>query len=131
MRKMKLVCLLLCVVTVLSSTAIAEGITPYSDNVFATWSAVLTDTKVGDFSATTYKIYDEIKVSKCVLEQKVNGRWISKGDLPTPASMKNTVCYAGAYDYARYLSDGCTYRLQVTFWADGYEMTRYSSEKSY
>lgn len=131
MKKMKLVCLVLCVLTVLSSTAIAEGITPYSDNVFISWSAILTDTKVGDFSAVTYDNYNEIKVSKCVLEQKVNGRWVNKGELPKPSGMKNTFVFSGACDYASYLSDGCTYRLKVTFWADGYEMTRTSSEKSY
>ncbi len=131
MRKIKLVCLLLCVITVLSSSAIAESITPYSDSVFASWYAILTETKVGDFGASAYKFYDEIKISKCVLEQKVNGKWVNKGELPKPSSMTNTCCYAGAYDYARYLSDGCTYRVQVTFWADGYEMTRYSPETSY
>ena len=126
MKKIKLVCLLLCIVTLLSSTALADSIVPYSDEVFASWSVVLTTTKVAYFSASAYKTYDEIKVSKCVLEQKLDGMWVDKGEVPVPASMKNTTFYSGVYDYVRFIATGYTYRLKVTFWADGYEMTRYS-----
>lgn len=109
----------------------AEELTPYSDSVFVSWSAMLYEDKTAGFSASAHAEYNEIKISKCILEQKVNGRWINKGHLTKPAPMKNTFFYEGACDYSAVLFEGCTYRMEVTFWADGHEMTRYSPERTY
>lgn len=131
MKKNSLMCLLLCVVILFSNVAIAETATPYSDSVFVSWYAILTSDKIAEFAVSAHQFHDEIKISKCILEQKVKDNWINKGHLPKPSGMTNTSSYVGACDYSAYIFSGCTYRIQVTFWADGHEMTRYSNERTY
>lgn len=131
MKRLLLISLLLCTMMLIMSDALAEEVSPYSDSVFVSWAAVLHENKKAEFSASTYAYYKEIKISKCILEEKINGRWINRGHLTKPDPMYDTIFYAGVCDYSSVIFSGRTYRMEVTFWADGHEMTRYSNERTY
>ena len=108
----------------------AEGLTPRADLVFQDANAILFSGKYVVFTASTYDVADSISVTSARLEKKVNGVWTVDKDLACPAVQNNCIQYTSTVYYTSEISTG-TYRIVVTFCADGHSITRTSNERTY
>lgn len=112
--------------------AFAQQIMPLSDSEFDVVTTILKSTKKVTFDCTTYEIKNSISVSSCWLEKKAtNGTWFYVCALTPPSLVRtNTFAYAATVDYSSYIGTG-TYRIWVTYNADGHTVTRCSNERTF
>lgn len=79
----------------------------------------------------TYENKDTIKVTACWLEKKVGQDWEFDCSLTPPTEEShNTNGYAASFNCLSSIGSG-TYRLAATFNADGYEITRRSTDVTF
>lgn len=91
----------------------------------------LANTRDATFVGKTYDEQASIYVTSCTLQKKDSSGWFHFCNLPSPPEVcTNTYTYGGWADYASFIGVG-TYRIKATFNADGYEITRYSNERSF
>lgn len=112
------------------SCSFAEEITPRADLVFQNASATLCSGKFVVFTALTYDIADSVSVTSVQLEKKVNGNWSYVTDLACPSEQTSCFRYSQTEYYTSDISTG-TYRVIVTFCADGHTITRTSNERTF
>ena len=112
------------------SFSFADEIAPRADLVFQNANATLCSGKYIVFSALTYDEADSISVTSVRLEQKVNGSWSYVTNLACPSSQSSCIRYNQTKYYTSEISTG-TYRVVVTFCADGHSITRTSNERTY
>ncbi len=100
--------------------------------VFATKSAGLSASKSGSMTATTSVVCKKIYVSAVRLQRKSGTSWIDVGSLPCPTTTSvNDDSFVATKSYSSYCTSGNTYRIIVTFNADGYAATATSNSASY
>ena len=129
MKRILSLCLVLVFSFTLCSSALAGVLR--ADEVFEAAFATLKTTKKIAFSASTVEIKKSISVTACQLEKKVNEKWEDAGSLTPPSFVMNNVKgYLYTEDYSSDIGTG-TYRVKVTFNADGYEISRYSNERTF
>ncbi len=131
MRKIRLISVIMAIQMLLTlSCAFADQITPRADLVFQNATAALSSRKYVVFSALTYDVADSVSVTSVRLEQKVNGTWSYVTDLSCPPSQTSCYRYMQTEYYTSEISTG-TYRVVVTFCADGHSITRPSNERTF
>jgi len=129
--KIRLVSAFVAILVLLTATySYAEGLTPRADLVFQDANAILCSGKYVVFTASTYDVADSISVTSVRLEKKVNGEWSTDRDLPCPSAQNDCIQYTSTVYYTSAISTG-TYRIVVTFCADGHSITRTSNERTY
>lgn len=107
----------------------ADGIMPYADPEFQQAYISFYADKEALFECSTYEPKDTLYVKNCQLQKKVGNTWVNIGD-----STKGTTRYnANLYSYSKKysISASGTYRVKGTFVADGYTLTKYSSERTF
>lgn len=116
-----LVCLL--------SVGYCDEITPYADEIFDEYFTSLNASGMADFYAACYRYCSSISVTSVVLQKKnLFGIWsYNKTLVPPSAVFTNSYYYAAAKSYSSDIGTG-TYRLQVTYTAEGHSLTTYSNE---
>lgn len=125
--KKALVCILLICLFMTSFNALA-AIT--ADPEFDSASITLGSQKLVVYSANLYNKKDSIKVVSAILYRKLGDNWYHVGILPVPSNEYSGYSYGASIDYSSYISTG-TYRVQATFEADGYQITRNSNERTF
>ena len=103
-----------------------------SDDIFNSASVTLSSNKKAVFSAETRSEKNTIKITQVVLqEQNSDGNWVFVCNLTRPTyESHNNIYYGTSKYYTSSIGTG-TFRLYVTFWADGYTVSRYSNSKTY
>lgn len=131
MMKMRFVSVILAIVMLMTiSCAYADEVMPRADLVFESATAALCSGKFVVFTALTYDIADSVSVTSVQLEQKVDGNWEYVTDLACPSEQTSCFRYSQTVYYTSEISTG-TYRVVVTFCADGHSITRTSNERTY
>lgn len=129
--KIRLISVFMAIMLIMTiSCALADEITPRADLVFQNATASLCSGKYVVFTALTYDVADSVSVTSVRLEQKVNGTWSYVTDLSCPPSQTSCFRYSQTEYYTSEISTG-TYRVVVTFCADGHSITRPSNERTY
>lgn len=72
-----------------------------------------------------------VGISSCTLQQQNGSRWVFASNLDTPAGATDTAWYSAEMDYSSSMKSGNTYRLSVTFTADGESITMTSASVTY
>lgn len=120
---------LICIIAILCIGIAIAG--TLADSVFEYGSTTLSASKTASFSAETISPVSSIKVTRVQLFMKMGIIWVYIGDLPVPSDEAiNTTYFSATYNYSGFIGTG-QYRLNVTFTADGYNMSRYSSTVTY
>ena len=101
-----------------------------ADPEFCSASITLTSNKLVVYSANLNYEKDSIKVVSAILYRKLGNNWYHVGILPVPSNEYSGYSYGASIDYSSYISTG-TYRVQATFEADGYQITRNSNERTF
>ncbi len=101
-----------------------------ADPEFRSASITLTSNKLVVYSANLNYEKDSIKVVSAILYRKLGDNWYHVGILPVPSNEYSGYSYGASIDYSSYISTG-TYRVQATFEADGYQITRNSNERTF
>ncbi len=101
-----------------------------ADPEFGSASITLSSQKLVVYSAVLVNEKDSIKVVSAILYRKLGDNWYHVGILPVPSNEYSGYSYGASIDYSSYISTG-TYRVQATFEADGYQITRNSNEKTF
>ena len=121
----------LLVIAVGISCSLAEAIMPLADDVFDATKVDLSPTGRVKLYCATYENKDTIKVTACWLEKKVGQDWEFDCSLTPPTEEShNTNGYAASFNCLSSIGSG-TYRLAATFNADGYEITRRSTDVTF
>lgn len=129
--KMRLISVAISIVMMLTvSCSFADEVMPRADLVFQSAYATLCSGKYVVFSAFTYDMADSISVTSVQLEQKINENWSYVTDLTCPSEQTACYRYSQTEYYTSEISTG-TYRVVVTFCADGHSITRTSNERTY
>ena len=129
--KIRLISVLMVIQLLLTiSCSYADEITPRADLVFQEATAALCSGKFVVFTALTYDVADSVSVTSVRLEQKVNGNWSYVTDLACPPEQTACFRYSQTEYYTSEISTG-TYRVVVTYCADGHSITRTSNERTY
>ncbi len=125
--------LLICVMaSALFLTAYASEASLFADEVFASATANLKSSKFTIFTCVLIGYADEIKITSCELQKKVNGGWIAITPLPAPDTVAyDTDVLATDMDYSSEITEAGTYRISFTADADGHSITRYSNERTF
>lgn len=116
---------------IMLNIAFAAEIVPYADTEFRRVTASLTTNKTVSFSCLTIQEKEQIAITSCWLQKKINNKWSWAGSLEAPTTIAtNTTMYAAVMDYSDKIGSG-TYRIGFTINADGHAITRYSNERTY
>ncbi len=130
-RTAKTVFCAMIIITISVSSAFAEGIMPYADEVFDSITASLYTTGGVAFSCMACMTLNSIKMTDCWLQIKTGNRWSKVCDLEVPTTVaENTFAYSAYMDYSDSIGTG-TYRVGFTMNADGHTVTRYSNERTF
>lgn len=134
-KRIMISCLILIFLTLFAATSLAEKISPYASEIFFSYSITLYSDKTADFQCCTYPVCSSIKVSSCVLQEKETSllgkvTWNDVKSLSVPGSQSNVSVYANVKDYSSDIGKG-TFRLKVTFTAEGESQTVYSNTKTF
>ena len=123
----------LCMMIVLMAcTALADDIMPRADEVFHRASAALYSDKWVTYNCVVYETAEELKITSCWLQKKVDGTWVWQRSLPTGGVVaRNTNSMVYDVDYTSYITGAGTYRVGFTANADGHAITRYSNERTF
>lgn len=129
--KIRFVSVIIGILLLMTTTcSLADEITPRADLVFQNATATLCSGKYVVFSALTYDVADLVSVTSVQLERKVNGNWSYVADLACPPDQTSCFRYSQTKYYTSEISSG-TYRVVVTFCADGHSITRTSNVRTY
>lgn len=132
LMKISVAAVLVCLVMIMVSNAYASDIGLFSDKVFDRASLTLYSDKTVSFSASTWGTKKSISVTSCSLQKKNGEKWERVKGLTAPKTVaSNAYLYSSDMDYSDDIPDGGTYRVGAVFDADGYSITRYSSERSF
>ncbi|MBQ6950722.1 MAG: hypothetical protein IJN44_04425 [Clostridia bacterium] len=101
-----------------------------ADPEFMSATIALGSQKLVVYSAVLNYEKDSIKVVSAILYRKLGNNWYHVGILPVPTNVDTGYSYGSSIDYSSYISTG-TYRVQATFDADGYQITRNSNERTF
>lgn len=112
------------------SYSFADEIAPCADLVFQNAGATLCPGKYVVFTALTYDVAESVSITSVQLEQEVNGNWTYIADLECPPAQTSCFRYSQTKYYTSEISTG-TYRVVVTFCADGHSITRTSNERTF
>ena len=128
MKKQIAIILILCYLVTLS-TALASTL---ADSVFDYTATNLSSSKSASFLAETFNTASSIKVTRVRLYKKNDSNnWVYIQDLSVPTEEStNSYYYASNKDYSDSIDTG-TYRLYVTYCADGHSISRYSNTRTY
>ena len=110
----------------------AESIIPYASDVFISYSASLSSSKIATFSCDLKKEYASVKVSKCVIQKctKEDCKWKDVKTLSNVCSATNSDYLSGSKDLSSYIGSG-TYRISVTYTAGGESRTITSNKRTF
>lgn len=123
------VALLLCANVVLVASA---DIAPMASPVFVSKTAGLTTAMVAGMTCSTSVICNKIYVSAVTLQRKSGSNWVNAGSLPCPtATATNAFSFGTSKDYSSYCIRGNTYRVVITFNADGVTASATSGSSTY
>jgi len=104
---------------------------PFANQNISTAGVSLSSSMNAKFICSTNG-YFTISVTSVKLEVKnSDGTWKSAGNLPAPASQKNTTGLNKTVDYSSYCTKNKTYRITATFNAGSESVTRTSSAVVY
>ncbi len=112
------------------SCSFADEITPRADLVFQSATPTLCSGRYVVFSALVYDVADSVSVTSVQLEKKVNSTWTYVTDLICPPEQTSCLRYLQTVYYTNEIATG-TYRVVVTFCADGHSITRTSNERTF
>ncbi len=130
-KRISIIFALSLIVTIACGIAQAADIMPYADIVFDSATAYLAADKYVTFDCEAWGWQSYIMLTQCSLEQKINGSWVSAGDLPVPPDVQtNTLAFGLDVDYSAYIGSG-TFRICFTVEADGHAITRYSNSRTF
>ncbi len=123
------VALLLCTHVVFLASA---DITPMASPVFVAKTASLSTAMKSVMTCTTSVTCNQIYVSAVTLQRKSGSSWVNAGPLPCPTTVAtNASSFATSKDYSSYCTRGNTYRVVITFNADGVTASATSGSSTY
>ncbi len=115
----------------------AESIIPYASDVFISYSASLSSSKIATFSCDLKKEYASVKVSKCVIQKctkvavkEEDCEWKDVKTLSNVCSATNSDYLSGSKDLSSYIGSG-TYRISVTYVAGGESRAITSNKRTF
>lgn len=125
MKKLITLTLLICIFLTSTNVLAATRADPEFDSA----SITLCDNKTVIYSAMLNYEKKEIKVVSAILYRKLGNNWYHVGVLPVPSNVDSGYSYGSSISYSSYITASGTYRVQATFEADGYQITRNSNER--
>lgn len=133
MMKKKFLCFLVAVLMVCTNVAfVSANAGLQASPVFVSKSVSLSSSMNGSMSCGTSVICSKIYISSVKLQTLTNGSWGNDVSVPCPTAVAtNDASLSASRSYASYCTKGVTYRLYVTFWADGVTATAYSGGTTY
>ncbi len=100
--------------------------------VFVSKTVSLSTSMRSSISCSTSVDCKKIYVSAVKLEKKIGTDWVSTTSLPCPSTTAvNTDIFGAGMDYSSYCTKGNTYRIVVTFNADGTTASATSGSNTY
>lgn len=128
MKKQVAIILIICLV-VTQYSAIAATL---ADPVFDYTASNLSSSKTVSFCAETFNTVESIRVTRVVLYQKNSSNaWVYSKDLTVPTDVSYDYDYFYCnMDYSNDIGSG-TYRLYVTYCAEGHSISRYSNTRTF
>ena len=115
----------------------AESIIPYASDVFISYSASLSSSKIATFSCDLKNEYASVKVSKCVIQKctkvavkEEDCKWKDVKTLSNVCSATNSDYLSGSKDLSSYIGSG-TYRISVTYTTGGESRTITSNKRTF
>lgn len=109
----------------------AEEVMPLANEYFHSASTILYANKSVEFYCWTTAPADQIRVSYCWLQQKVDGKWEFVKHLTPPShTVSGSMIFTVTVPYASEIGSG-TYRVAATYNADGHAIAAYSGEKTF
>lgn len=129
----KIVCLLICLLTVFVSTvSIADEVVPCADLYFNSASAFLSSNKLVVFNCVAYDVHNRISITNVWLEQEIDGEWEHVKSLTPPSYVAlNMQAYGVEVDYSASITGTGKFRVGFTVDADGYAISRYSNSRTF
>lgn len=109
----------------------AEEIMPIASEYFHSASTSLNANKSVSFYCMTTAPANQLRVSYCWLQQKVDGKWEFVKHLTPPDDVRSgTSIFSLTVSYASEIGSG-TYRVAATYNADGHAIAAYSGERTF
>lgn len=140
MNKRNIVSLLLVIMLCVGMTAYADQpvvstdgggvIVMRADPYFMGTSIILYSDRYVEFDATLHVICSSIKITSCELQTNSSGSWEWASALTPPSTVCSGFSYGSSRTYSTIPSSG-TYRIKVTFNADGHVYTSYSNQRTW
>lgn len=129
----RIVCLLICLLTVFVSTVcMADEVAPCADLYFNSASAFLSSNKLVVFNCVTYDVHNRISITSVWLEQRIDGEWEYVKSLTPPSYVAiNMMNYGAEVNYSTSITGTGTFRVGFTVDADGYAISRYSNSRTF
>lgn len=122
---------LLMLITTICHSAHADGVSIQSSQMFRSVSVQGNSTGTVTFSALLNMQCTSIEISSCTLHLYEDSKWSYVTTLGVPEGKSNVLRYGASVDYSASLTHGNTYRVVVTFTADGESVTKTSNSFSY
>ena len=97
---------------------------------FSTVTTYLDANKVADFEAYTKEPMNTIQVTYVGLYQLTGTTWNPIASLSCPPDTSSGISYNSTRNYSSNIGSG-TYKLFVTYYADGHTISRYSNTQTY
>ncbi|MEA5015410.1 MAG: hypothetical protein VB099_12705 [Candidatus Limiplasma sp.] len=134
-RKNKSLCLLVAALLLcayIPLTALATDFVPMASPVFVTKTAGLNTQMKAVMACTTSVICDKICVSGVTLQKQSGSSWAHVKSLPCPStSATNASSFGASMDYSSHCTKGTTYRIIITYNADGVTASATSGASTY
>lgn len=134
-RKNKSLCLLVAALLLcayIPLTALATDFVPMASPVFVSKSAGLSTAMKAIMTCSTSVICNKIYVSGVALQKQSGSSWAHDKNLPCPsATATNASSFGTSMDYSSYCTKGNTYRVVITFNADGVTASATSGSATY
>lgn len=134
-RKNKSLCLLVAALLLcayIPLTAFATDFVPMASPVFVAKTVGLSSEMKAVMTCTTSVICNKIYVSGVTLQKQSGSSWVYDKSLPCPStSATNASSFGASMNYSSYCTKGTTYRIVVTYNADGVTASATSGSATY
>lgn len=130
-KKIMLIGVVLCLLSSCLFVVHAEEFEQRANEYFNSASTTLFANKSVEFYCLTTTPANQIRVSYCWLQQKVEGKWEFVKHLTPPShTVSGSAFFTVTVSYAGEIGSG-TYRVAATYNADGHAIAAYSGEKTF
>ena len=134
-RKNKSLCLLVAALLLcayIPLTALATDFVPMASPVFVAKTVGLSTAMKAVMTCSTSVICNKIYVSGVTLQKQSGSSWVHVKSLPCPSTTATNACTFGtSMDYSSHCTKGTTYRVVITFNADGVTASATSGGATY